>query len=364
MGVATDGALALTPARFPPWLALEAGRQGNEWEGWNMLRGNAHRTLQGTPRRALRWLLAVAAALLIGGATAQATYTVGLSLSTLNNPFFVDVRDGAQQEAQLFGIKLVVTDAQNDLNKQISDIEDLIQQKVNVLLVNATDSAGVVPAVKEANAAGIPVFAIDRAIDTSTGAQVVAQIASDNVYGGRLQARRVAEVLGSTGNVVELEGIPGASAAIDRKSGFESELKSVAPNVQIIADQPAGFDQAQGLNVMQNILQAHQGQIDAVVAANDSMAVGALQAIQQAGAKRPNGQPIVVIGFDAIDQSLSQIKAGAMDSTVAQQPKLMGRLGVDAAHMLSLDSLMFSTLASGQFMPVAVQLITAQNLPQ
>ncbi|MEJ2358181.1 MAG: substrate-binding domain-containing protein [Deinococcales bacterium] len=314
--------------------------------------------------RAIRWGVVLATALLVGGAVAQATFTVGLSLSTLNNPFFVDVRDGAQQEAQLLGINLVVTDAQNDLNKQISDIEDLIQQKVNVLLVNATDSAGIVPAVKQANDAGIPVFAIDRAIDVSTGAEVVAQIASDNVYGGKLQAQRLAQVLGGSGNVVELEGIPGASAAIDRKTGFETELKSVAPNITIIADQPAGFDQAEGLSVMQNILQAHQGQIDAVVAANDSMAVGALQAIQQASATRPNGQPIVVIGFDAIDQALQQIGSGAMDSTIAQQPKLMGRLGVDAAHMLSLDSLIFSTLESGQFMPVEVQLITKDNLPQ
>jgi len=317
----------------------------------------------GTRGRGLRWLLALAAAILAGGAFAQAAFTVGLSLSTLNNPFFVDVRDGAQQEAKTLGLKLVVTDAQNDLAKQLSDIEDLIQQGVNVLLVNATDSAGVAPVVKKANDAGIPVFAIDRAVDTTTGAKVTAQIASDNVYGGRLQARRLAEVLGGSGNVVELEGIPGASAAVDRKTGFEEELKTVAPNIVIIADQPAGFDQAQGLNVMQNLLQAHQGSIDAVVAANDSMAVGALQAIQQAGAKRANGQPIVVIGFDAIDQALQQIRSGAMDATVAQQPKLMGRLGVDAAYMLSLDSLMFSTLANGQFMPVEVQLITRQNLP-
>ena len=313
--------------------------------------------------RGLRWFVALAATLLVGGAFAQTDFTVGLSLSTLNNPFFVDVRDGAQQEAQTLGIKLVVTDAQNDLAKQISDIEDLIQQRVNVLLVNATDSAGVAPVVKKANDAGIPVFAIDRAIDISTGAMVTAQIASDNVYGGRLQARRLAEVLGGNGNVVELEGIPGASAAVDRKSGFEDELKAVAPNIAIIADQPAGFDQAEGLNVMQNLLQAHQGKVDAVVAANDSMAVGALQAIQQAGAKRANGQPIVVIGFDAIDQALQQIRAGAMDATIAQQPKLMGRLGVVAAHMLSLDSLIFSTLGNGQFMPVEVQLITQQNLP-
>ncbi len=286
----------------------------------------------------------------------------GLSLSTLNNPFFVTVKDGAQAEADLVKVNLIVTDAQNRLDKQISDVEDLIQKKVDVLLINPTDSAGIATVVKRANQAGIPVFAIDRGIDVSTGARVVAQIASDNVFGGRLQARFVANALKGKGNVVELEGIPGASAAIDRKAGFEDELAKVAPGIKILASQEAGFDQARGLQVMQNIIQSNPGKIDAVIAANDSMALGAIKAIQQAGAKRPDGSRILVVGFDAIDQALKQIRKGTMDATIAQQPALMGQLGVGAGRLNAISPLLYSKLNNAQSFPVPVKTVTAGDL--
>jgi ribose transport system substrate-binding protein len=286
----------------------------------------------------------------------------GLSLSTLNNPFFVTVKDGAQKEADLLKVNLIVTDAQNRLDKQVSDIEDLIQKKVDVLLINPTDSAGIATVVKKANKAGIPVFAIDRGIDVSTGAQVIAQIASDNVFGGRLQARFLADALGGKGNVVELEGIPGASAAIDRKAGFEDELAKVAPGIKIISSQEAGFDQAKGLQVMQNIIQANPGKIDAVVAANDSMALGAIQAIQQSGAKRPDGSRIIVVGFDAIDQALEQIGKGSMDATIAQQPALMGQLGVGSGRLNAISPLLYTKLNNAQSFPVPVKTITAGDM--
>lgn len=312
-------------------------------------------------------LLALAVLLLPLGATSgqaqSKTLTFGLSLSTLNNPFFVSVQQGAQAEADTLGIKLIVTDAQNSLSKQTADIQDLVQKRVDALLINATDSAGVAAVIKNsANAAGIPVFAIDRAIDTSTGAKVVGQIASDNIFGGKLQADFLNQALKGQGNVVELEGIPGSSAAIDRKKGFEDELAAVAPGIKIIADQEASFDQAKGLAVMQNILQANPNKIDAVVAANDSMALGALKAIQQAGAKRPDGGRIIIIGFDAINDAKAAIKAGNMDATIEQQPSLMGQLGVDAGRLAVTDPLFFSKLPSGQFFPVPVKTVTAADL--
>jgi ribose transport system substrate-binding protein len=308
---------------------------------------------------ALAILLLVSAA---GGQAQTQKFTFGLSLSTLNNPFFVSVRDGAQAAATQLGVDLIVVDSQDALDKQVANIQDLITKKVNALLVNATDSSGVAPVVKQANAVGIPVFAIDRAIDVSTGAQVAGQIASDNVYGGKLQADYLNQLLNGKGNVVELEGIPGASAAIDRKAGFEKELAVVAPNIKIIADQPAGFALDQGVTVMQNILQANPGKIDAVVAANDQMALGALKAIQQAGAKSSSGGRIFIIGFDAIDDALAAIKAGNMDGTIQQQPSLMGQLGVQAAYLVATDPLFFSKLPSGQFFPVPVKLVTAANM--
>ncbi len=310
-------------------------------------------------------VLAVASLFLSWGAvesSAAEPYTFGLSLSTLNNPFFVSVKEGAEAEAKLLKVNLIVTDAQNRLDKQVGDVEDLIQKKVNALLINPTDSAGIATVVKKANKAGIPVFAIDRGIDTGSGAKVVAQIASDNVYGGRLQARFLADVLNGKGAVVELEGIPGASAAIDRKAGFEEELAKVAPGIRILASQEAGFDQAKGLEVMQNLLQANPGKIDAVVAANDSMALGALKAIQQAKAMRPNGRRIIVVGFDAVDPALEQIKKGDMDATIAQQPALMGQLGVGVGRLSSISPLLFTQLVNGQFFPVPVTTITADSL--
>jgi ribose transport system substrate-binding protein len=299
---------------------------------------------------------------LTGAMAQEKAMKFGLSLSTLNNPFFVTVKDGAQKEADILHVNLIVTDAQNRLDKQISDIEDLIQKQVDALLINPTDSAGIATVVKKANKAGIPVFAIDRAIDVSTGARVIAQIASDNAFGGRLQARFLAKVLGGEGNVVELEGIPGASAAIDRKAGFEDELAKVAPGMKIIVSQQAGFDQAKGLEVMQNIIQANPGKIYAVVAANDSMALGAIQAIQQAAARRPDGSRIIVVGFDAIDQALEQIRKGNLDATIAQQPALMGQLGVGSARLNAISSLLYSQLKNAQAFPVPVKTITAGDL--
>ncbi len=314
------------------------------------------------------FILISASALLVAplgltGAMAQdKAMKFGLSLSTLNNPFFVTVKEGAQKEADILHVNLIVTDAQNRLDKQISDIEDLIQKQVDALLINPTDSAGIATVVKKANKAGIPVFAIDRAIDVSTGARVIAQIASDNAFGGRLQARFLAKVLRGEGNVVELEGIPGASAAIDRKAGFEDELAKVARGIKIIASQQAGFDQAKGLEVMQNIIQANPGKIDAVVAANDSMALGAIQAIQQAAAKRPDGSRIIVVGFDAVDQALEQIRKGNLDATIAQQPALMGQLGVGSGRLNAISPLLYSQLKNAQAFPVPVKTITAGDL--
>ncbi|MDZ7705748.1 MAG: substrate-binding domain-containing protein [Trueperaceae bacterium] len=309
-----------------------------------------------------RFVLTLVSLALVAGAFAQDdTPTIGLSLSTLNNPFFVAVNDGAEQEADLYGYDLVVTDAQNDLNKQTSDVQDLITRGVDVLLINPVDSAGIVPAVRQANEAGIPVFAIDRGIDVSGKAQVVAQIASDNEFGGRLQARYLVQQIGDSGNVIYLAGIPGTSAARDREAGFTDELSQIAPDITIVANQPAGFDRGEGLTVTQNILQTNSD-VDAVVAANDSMALGAVQALEQANVTREGGESVVVIGFDAIDSALDAISEGRMAATVAQQPALMGQLGVSAARNLVLNPLMYDTLDNGQFLPVAVQIISAEDV--
>lgn len=264
-------------------------------------------------------ILSTLTALVLGVAFAQGT--VGLSLSTLNNPFFVDLRDGAAEAADAAGMDLIVTDAQDSVSTQISDIEDLITRGVDVLIVNATDSAAVVPAVTQANDAGIPVIAVDRGID---GGQLAYFVASDNEAGGAEAARFLCEALGNEGAVVELEGIPGTTAARERGAGFNAQLEESCPEVEVVGRQTANFDRGEGLAVMENILVA-QPEIDAVFAHNDEMALGALQAIEA------SGRDIVIVGFDATDDARAAVEACEMAATVAQQPTRLGATAVELA---------------------------------
>lgn len=270
-------------------------------------------------RIALVLAATVLAATLLGAALAQGT--VGLSLSTLNNPFFVTLRDGAQAAADEAGIDLRVTDAQDSVSTQVSDIEDLIIRGVDVLIINATDSAAVVPAVMQANQAGIPVIAVDRGID---GGQLAYFVASDNAAGGQAAAEHICDALDGEGDVVELEGIPGTTAARARGAGFNAYLSESCTDLRVVARQTANFNRAEGLSVMENILVA-QPEIDAVFAHNDEMALGALQAIQA------SGRDIMVVGFDATDDARAAVEACEMEATVAQLPDQLGATSVELA---------------------------------
>lgn len=289
----------------------------------------------------MRKLLFVAIFALLGAGFAQ---TIGLSLSTLNNPFFVQLRDGAQAAADELGLKLVVTDAQDSVSNQISNIEDLLQSGVAVLIVNATDSDAVVPAVMEANGRNVPVIAVDRGIN---GGTVAYFIASDNVAGGALAAKYICDKLGGSGNVVELEGIAGTSAARERGKGFNDYLAANCTGLEVVAKQTANFDRAQGLSVMENILVA-QPDIAAVFAHNDEMALGALQAIQA------SGRDILVVGFDATDDAVAAVKACTMAATVAQQPAMLGDEAVRAAQKIIKEG----APATQQSIAVGLQLVT------
>jgi ribose transport system substrate-binding protein len=250
--------------------------------------------------------------------------SIGLSISTLNNPFFVSLRDGAQAEAQAKGVTLIVVDAENDPAKQIAGVEDLIQKKVPVILINPTDSDAVANVVKEAESAGIKVISLDRAVN---GAEVSSHIASDNVAGGKLAGDFLVKKLGGKGNLAELVGVPGSSAARERGEGFESVVKQ-NPQMKLVAAQPADFDRAKGLSVMENILQGNKD-IQGVFAQNDEMALGAEKALEEAGLKN-----VPVVGFDATADAVAAVKAGTLAATVQQRPEIIGKLGVDAAKSL------------------------------
>lgn len=276
-----------------------------------------------------------------GQQAADDKVTIGLAVSTLNNPFFVTLKEGAEKAAKDAGAELIVVDAQDDVAKQISGVEDLIQKKVDVLLINPTDSDAIVSAVESANTANIPVITVDRA---ANGGQVVSHIASDNAKGGKMAGDFILQTLGEKGNIVELQGIPGTSAANDRGKGFHEAVDSKS-GVKVVASQPADFDRAKGLNVMENILQGNSD-IQAVFAHNDEMALGALQAIEA------TGKQVVIVGFDATDDAVKAVNDGKLAATVAQKPAAIGESAVQTAVKVSKGETV------EQFIPVDLELIT------
>lgn len=275
-------------------------------------------------------------------AAAAAGDTIGLAVSTQNNPFFVTLKEGAEAEAQKLGLKLVVVDAADDSGKQAAGVDDLLQQQVKVLLINPTDSEAAAASVNRATQAGVPVVSIDRSVQ---GADVAAHIASDNVAGGKMAADFIVSKLPEGGEMVELEGIPGSSAARERGQGFH-EVMDKQQAIKIVAKQPADFDRTKGLTVMENILQSHPN-IKAVFAHNDEMALGAVKALEAA-----NKKDVIVVGFDATDDAQAAVKAGSMAATIAQKPAKIGELGVSTAQKIIKGETVEKSI------PVELELVT------
>lgn len=273
--------------------------------------------------------------------TEDATLKVGFSISTLNNPFFVTLNEGAEAEAAKHGIEITTVDAQNDPSKQANDIEDLIQQGVQVLLINPADSEAITSSIKAANDAGIPVITVDR---NAEGGEVVAHIASDNIAGGEMAGAFIIEQLGGAGKVVELEGIPGSSAARERGEGFNNSITNET-GIEVVARQSADFDRAQGLTVMENILQSNR-EIDAIFAHNDEMALGAIVALESAGI-----EDVLVVGFDATDDAVKAVEDGKMAATVAQKPEAIGVQAIQIAIEVNEGNTV------EEFIPVELELV-------
>lgn len=273
------------------------------------------------------------------GSNVSGTYKIGLSVSTQNNPFFIDLVNGAKTKAEFEGVELIVVDAGDDVAKQTNDIEDLISKKVSVLIINPVDSEAVAPAVTDAKNAGIKVVSVDRSV---IGATVHSEISSDNVEGATLAAEYILSLIGEGGEVAEIEGIPGASATIARGKGFHNIADT---KLNVVSKQSANFNRAEGLNVMENMLQANPD-IKAVFAHNDEMALGAIEAV--------GDKNIKVVGFDATDDAIAAIEAGTMLATVAQQPSLMGEKAVETALALAKGESVEASI------PVEVTLVTKQ----
>jgi ribose transport system substrate-binding protein len=264
---------------------------------------------------------------------AKSGIKIGFSMSTLNNVFFVGMRMGVVDAAKKMGVTLSETNANGDITKQASQMEDLIQQKVSAIICNPVDSDAIVASEKKAAAAGIPVIYCDRG---STGKDYACFIETDNIAMGELGSKSIVDFLTKKygepkGNVVEIQGLIGTSAARDRGQGFNTAIAKY-PNIKVVARQAGDFNQEKSLNVMQNIIQANPN-IDAVYGHNDDCTLGAQKAIEGAGLLKPVGQPnhIYIIGIDGTFDAITAIKEKKMDATISQAPIIMGAKAVQLA---------------------------------
>ena len=268
--------------------------------------------------------------------------TMALVVSTLNNPFFVTLKEGAEAKATELGYTLMVLDSQNDSAREMTNVEDLTVKGVKAILLNPTDSDAAGNAVRIANRAKIPLITLDRG---ANGGEVVSHVASDNVAGGRMAGEYIIKQLGNSGTVIQLEGVPGTSAARERGAGFNEVLQD--SQLKIVASQPADFDRTKALNVTENMLQANPD-IKAIFAQNDEMALGALTAVKAAR------KDILVVGFDGTDEGIASVQQGELSGTVAQRAGMIGAKGVEVA-----DKFLKGTKVEAHT-PVELQLISGQ----
>ncbi|WP_311753745.1 ribose ABC transporter substrate-binding protein RbsB [Proteus columbae] len=268
-------------------------------------------------------LLSVVALSATISANALAKESIALVISTLNNPFFVTMKDSAQKEANRLGYDLVVLDSMDNPAKELANVQDLTVKGTRLMLINPTDSDAVGNAVILANKAKIPVITLDRVANKG---EVVSHVASDNRLGGKMAGDYIAEKVANDAKVIQLEGITGTSASRERGEGFKQAVDTHKLNV--LASQPADFDRTKGLNVMQNLLTAYPA-VQAVFAQNDEMALGALRALQTAGRT-----DVLVIGFDGTDDGIKAVSRGMLGATIAQRPDQIGIIGIQTADKI------------------------------
>ncbi len=236
---------------------------------------------------------------------------IGMTVPGLQFPFFVTMQEEALAYAAELGVDLLTHDSQNQSSIQMSAVENFIAQNVDGILISPMTTDSLVPAIEAAVAAGIPVATVDRKANTN---KVLIHVGADNIEGGRAAARFIIEQLGNRGTVIQLEGTPGASAALDRKAGFDEIIN--ASNVRVLVSQTAEFSRSRAQNVMENLMQAYPN-FDAVFGANDEMIIGAIEAMESAGI---NPASKVTIGFDATTDAFSYMAEGKLDATIDQFP--------------------------------------------
>ena len=264
-------------------------------------------------RRAALAGVAVAGLVALGAGTAGAQdITVMTSVPGLNFPFFVHMLKAMQDEGKALGVKTIESDGQNSAPKQTADVEAAVVQGVNGIVISPIDVNAMAPALQTSIDNDVPVVTIDRRVSGVNG--ITAHVGADNVKGGEAQGEWVMTAFPNGANIINLQGQPGASPAIDRNKGLHNVLDAHADKYKFVAEQTANFARDQGLAVTESLLAGMTSPPDVIVAANDDMALGAIEAVK---ARNLNVQ---VIGFDALPEALAAVRDGALAGTVEQFP--------------------------------------------
>lgn len=276
---------------------------------------------------------------------------VAIVVSTLNNPWFVVLAETAREQALKRGYQATIFDSQNDSAKEAAHFDNIVASRYSAVLLNATDADGSVANATKARTADIPVFTMDREINSTDAA--VSQILSDNFTGAVNVGEAFVEMLGAEGKheYIELLGIVTDNNTWNRSRGFHSVVDRY-PGFKMVAQQSAEFDRSKALEVMDAILQK-QPAVDAVFCGNDAMALGAYQALLAAG----RADRVKVFGFDGSDDALKSISEGKLAATAMQYPKLMATTAIEYAERY----LKGERKLPGK-VPVNVDLVTKANV--
>jgi ribose transport system substrate-binding protein len=266
--------------------------------------------------------LLLGCALAVGFAGAG-EYKIALMVKDSTTPFWRYVVTGAQDVAKELGCQVIEyapLQTQN-LEEQVRQVEDAVQKRIDAICIAPIDSQGIIPAIEKANAAGIPVITTNS---KSAGGDIKTFIGVDNYEAAKTLAKYMMDKLGGKGNLVIIEGNPAGQTSQDRVRGFTEVIKE-HPGVNLLVSQPGMFQRAEAMNIMENIIQGNPD-INAVMALNDEMALGALQAINDAGLKG-----VMVTGFDGAKEGLEAILAGNLYASMNQAPFDQGGVAVRAA---------------------------------
>ena len=273
------------------------------------------------------------------------------SVPSLGFPFFVHMMNELKAEAEALGVTAVESDGQNSTPKQTADVEAAVIQGLSGIVISPSDVNAMAPAIATAIENGVPVVTIDRRVDGVEG--ILAHVGADNVKGGEAQGEWIKANYPDGARIVNLQGQPGASPAIDRNQGVHNALDG-DDRYQFIVEQTANFARDQGLAVTESILAGLDSPPDVIVAANDDMALGAVEAVRAQGLE----DQIAIIGFDALPEALAAVRDGVLAGTVEQFPGGQSR----QAMQIMVDHLKNGTAPASDVVLLTPIVITADNI--